>query len=89
MAMQPNPPGVMEKNNRIAMEVDKHNRSWNGKEYTYNKHSYLNKERSNNAAYMRKSGNEDILSFRKSIGRNAKHNALKERLKSVKGYGEK
>lgn len=32
--MQGNPKGMMEKNNRVAMEIDKHNRSWNGKKYT-------------------------------------------------------
>jgi hypothetical protein len=33
--MKPNPKGVMERNNKIALEIDKHNRSWNGKKYTY------------------------------------------------------
>ena len=35
--MTGNPKGVMEKNNKTMMEIDKHNRSWNGKKYTYNK----------------------------------------------------
>lgn len=29
-----NPKGVMEKNNKTMMEIDHHNRSWNGKKYT-------------------------------------------------------
>jgi|HubBroStandDraft_5_1064220.scaffolds.fasta_scaffold172275_3 hypothetical protein len=26
---------MMKKNNRLMLEIDKHNRSWNGKEYTH------------------------------------------------------
>lgn len=33
--LKPNPPGVMEKNNKTMMEIDKHNKSWNGKKYAY------------------------------------------------------
>lgn len=29
-------PGLVEHNNAGAMAIDKHNRSWNGKRYTYN-----------------------------------------------------
>jgi hypothetical protein len=32
--MEGNPKGVMEKNNKTAMAIDAHNRSWNGKKYT-------------------------------------------------------
>ncbi len=40
------------------------------------KDSYLNKERKNNADFMRKTGNEDTLASRKSIGRHAKSKAI-------------
>lgn len=32
--VSPNPKGIMEKNNRTMIEIDRHNRSWNGKRYT-------------------------------------------------------
>lgn len=37
--MTPNPKGAMEHNNKLMLEIDKHNRSWNGKKYTYNSKS--------------------------------------------------
>jgi len=35
--MSGNPPGLAARNNRMALEIDRHNRSWNGKEYAYKK----------------------------------------------------
>lgn len=32
--MSANPAGVMKQNNKTALEIDRHNRSWNGKGYT-------------------------------------------------------
>lgn len=44
------------------------------------KNSYLNRERKNNAKFMRESGHGDVLAMRKSIGRKAKSEALKKRV---------